>query len=287
MTARVVTRLPDSMRLKEQSEWVVSNRGGVPTDVFLEGPCYDAQGQLFMVDLAYGRIFKVANGEWSLVVRYDGWPNSLKVLADGMLAVADYKRGLLKIDPANGAITPMLTMKTGENFKGLNDLVIHRDGSIYMTDQGQTGLQDPTGRVFRLSPNGRLDLLLGTGPSPNGIALNKAQNQLYVAMTRASQIWRFAIPSDANTVKVQNFAQLPGGTIGPDGITVDDRDRLYVCDNGHNCVWVLDAKAEPLYRIRAPAGLGVTNCAMTPDGKTVMIVDANSGSILACDMPTS
>ena len=32
-------------------------------------------------------------------------------------------------------------------------------GDIYFTDQGQTGLHDPTGRVYRLSPEGRLDCL--------------------------------------------------------------------------------------------------------------------------------
>jgi hypothetical protein len=40
------------------------------------------------------------------------------------------------------------------------------------TDQSQTGMTDPTGHVYRLSPAGKLDALLTNGPSPNGLILS-------------------------------------------------------------------------------------------------------------------
>ena len=45
-----------------------------------------------------------------------------------------------------------------ESFKGVNDLVFAPSGNLYFTDQGQTGMHDPTGRVWKLTPDGRLTL---------------------------------------------------------------------------------------------------------------------------------
>jgi sugar lactone lactonase YvrE len=43
------------------------------------------------------------------------------------------------------------------------------------TDQGQTGMTDQTGVVYRLSVDGKLDTLLSNGISPNGLVLSSDQ----------------------------------------------------------------------------------------------------------------
>src|SRR5713226_9264668 len=73
----------------------------------------------------------------------------------------------------------------GPSFDREGNLWVVAIGDIYFTDQGQTGLQDPTGRVYRWR-DGALDLLIGTVPSPNGLVMNLAENQLLVAVTRAN-----------------------------------------------------------------------------------------------------
>jgi len=283
LPTRVWSRLPEAFRNRRRTEWADGNRGGDPVDCFLEGPCFDAAGRLYVVDIPFGRIFRV--DPWDVVATWDGWPNGMKVVPDGTLLVADYRNGLMRVDPGNGQAAPVLRTVMSEGFKGLNDLTLHRDGSVLFTDQGQTGLQDPTGRVYRLHPDGRLDRLIATGPSPNGLVLNVAQTHLYVAMTRSAQIWRFVLRPDGIVSKAQAFTQLPGGTTGPDGITVDAHDRLFVCDPGHGRVWVLDAHGEPRYAIRSCAGRMLTNCAFAPDGRTLAITDSDTGSILACEVP--
>ena len=287
LPTRVLTRLPDRFRRMARTPWSDANRAGHPADCFLEGPCFDAAGRLLVVDIPFGRIFRIADGQWSLVGEYDGWPNGMKVLPDGQLLVADYKNGLVRIDPVTGAVTPHLSTVVSEGFKGLNDLALAEGGVVLFTDQGQTGLQDPAGRVYRLHPDGRLDRLIANGPSPNGLALNRAGTHLHVAMTRSAQIWRFLLRPDSIVAKAQCFAQLPGGTTGPDGLAVDAQDRLFVCDPGHGCVWVLDAHGQPCYRIASCAGRMLTNCAFAPDGRTLAITDSDTGTILACDVPPS
>ena len=285
LASRVLTRMPERFRRLERSEWADANRAGAPVDSFLEGPCYDAAGRLHVVDIPYGRIFRIEGDAWTLVAAYDGWPNGLKVLADQTLLAADYRRGLMRIDPATGAAVALLQTVMSESFKGLNDLTLRKDGSVLFTDQGQTGLQDPTGRVWRQHADGRLDRLLATCPSPNGIVLNSAQTHAYVAMTRSCEVWRFLLRDDAVVAKAQCFARVPPGTSGPDGLAMDAHDRLYICNPGHGCVWVVDAHGVPLYRIDSCAGRMLTNCALTPDQRAVVMTESETGSILITEVP--
>ncbi|MFX8156757.1 SMP-30/gluconolactonase/LRE family protein, partial [Acinetobacter baumannii] len=79
---------------------------------------------------------------------------------------------------------------------------------------------DPTGRVYRLRPDGRLDCLLSNGPSPNGLVLTPDESALFVAMTRDNAVWRLPLLADGSTSKVGRFAQFYG-TSGPDGMAMD------------------------------------------------------------------
>jgi gluconolactonase len=191
----------------------------------------------------------------------------------------------VRINPESGATSAVLQTVMSEGFKGLNDLTLHADESILFTDQGQTGLQDPSGRVWRLHKDGRIDRLIATGPSPNGLALNTAQTHLYVAMTRSCEVWRFLLRADAVVAKAQCFARVPPGLSGPDGLAMDRADRLYIANPGHACVWVVDRHGVPLYRVQSCAGRMTTNCALTPDESHLVITESETGSILIAEVP--
>ena len=226
VTAEIFSRVPDSLRKRISSGWADANRPGLSCESFLEGPSFDTAGNLYLVDVAFGRIFRVSpdGARWDVVTEYDGWPNGLKIHKDGRLFVTDYKRGLLIVDPNTGTVEDLVTHRFSEGFIGTNDLHFASNGDIYFTDQGQTGLHDPRGRVFRLRAEGdgfgRLELLIGNGPSPNGLVLAPDERSLYVAMTRANAVWRLPLMLDDSISKVGMFVQLSGGT-GPDGMAID------------------------------------------------------------------
>src|SRR5262249_54491633 len=157
----------------------------------------------------------------------------------GRIFVADYRRGLLLLDPEGGKITTVLDNRNSEHFKGLNDMIFASNGDLYFTDQGQTGWQDATGRVYRLSASNRLDCIIDTVPSPNGIVLNLSESQIYLAVTRANAVWRLPIRHDGNVTKVGTFIQLSGGYAGPDGLALDEAGGLIVCHIGLG-VWRFD-----------------------------------------------
>lgn len=286
--AEVFLRLPDRYRRRGQrSDWADINKGGGAVDCFLEGPAFDSKGDLYFVDIPWGRIFRAdPTGAVDLVAEYDGEPNGLKVLADDTLLVADYKNGVMAIDPASGAATPHCTRFRLERFKGVNDLCLAGDGTVFFTDQGQTGLQDPTGRVFRLKPDGALDDFLTGIPSPNGLTLSLDEKLLFVAVTRANAVWRAPIMPDGQASKVGNFIQLSGGHAGPDGIALTADGGLVVAHAGMGCVWIFSPLGEPLYRVRCPQGLFTTNVAFGgPDRRDLYIAESLTGQILKARLP--
>jgi gluconolactonase len=280
--AEIFTQMPPEFRRTGQrSAWADANRGGQPTDSFLEGPVFDEAGNLFVTDIPFGRVFRIdAQGEWTLVAEYDGEPNGMKFMNGRELLMADYRNGLMVCDVASGTVRPYLTRRNSERFKGINDLIFDRAGNLYFTDQGQTGLHDPTGRLFRLRPGGQLDLLLGNVPSPNGVALSADERVLYLAVTRGNAVWRVPLLDDGSVSKVSAFFTSHGPS-GPDGLAMDAQGRLIVANPGLGCAWVLNHRAEPELVLRSPVGASLTNLAFGgPDRQTLYCTESVSGSIL-------
>ena len=173
---------------------------------------------------------------------------------------------------------PVLETARSEGFKGLNDLCLGADGSVFFTDQGQTGLHDPTGRVYRLWPDGRLELLIGTVPSPNGIVVAPDLSHLLVAVTRANQVWRLPLHGDGAVTKAGIFVHLHGGPGGPDGLAWDPEGNLLVAHTGIGTIWRLSPRAEPTLGITSCAGASTTNLCL--NGREVFITESETGSIL-------
>jgi gluconolactonase len=282
---QIFSTMPDEFRRKVGTEWADANRPGAMTDCFIEGPSFDADGNLYIVDIPFGRIFKIApDKKWSLVVEYDGWPNGLKISRDGRILVADYRHGIMELDARAGRMQKVLTSRNSESFKGCNDLHIAGNGDIYFTDQGQTGLHDPTGRVYRLASNGKLDCLIDTGTSPNGLVLDPKETVLFVAMTRDNSVWRAPFMKDGSVSKVGRFCSMFGPS-GPDGMTMDRAGRLFVAHASLGHVFVFAPNGELIARIKSCAGQSCTNVAIGGDKRDrLYITESVTGTVLVADI---
>ena len=254
----------------------------------LEGPSFDLDGNLWCVDIPNGRILKLdKNKQFHLICEYDGWPNGLKIHKDGRIFIADYKHGIMILDPVNGKIKPYLVRANLERFKAINDLFFAQNGDLYFTDQGLTGLHDPSGRVFRLKEDGSVQCLIANAPSPNGLVMNLDESALYVAVTRGNAIWRLPLMADGSTSKVGIFIQLSGGG-GPDGIALNQDGGLVVAHIGLGAIWIFDKMGQPLYRIQSNKGLHTTNIAYGGENnKDLFITESETGSILKAKLDIS
>jgi gluconolactonase len=289
ITAEVWTEVPDQFRLNGRtSDWLYA-RGDGTAHSFLEGPSFDRAGNLWVTDIPFGRIFRISPaGEWTLAAEYDGEPNGLKFHRDGFAAITDAKRGLMRLDPATGAVTPWLPRVRREGFRGLNDCTFAMNGDLFFSDQGQTGLHDPVGRVYRLRAGAaQPELLVGNVPSPNGLVLTDDEHTLYVAATRDNSVWRVPLTPDGGVIRVGRFIAMSGGLAGPDGMAMDEAGNLVVAHAGMGTVWVFSRLGEPVLRIRSPRGLATTNVAFGGEvNRDLFITESESGSILRARLDT-
>jgi gluconolactonase len=282
----IFSAMPEQFRRKGvATPWADANRPGQATDSFIEGPSFDAGGNLYLVDIPFGRIFRISpDGQWSLAAEYEGWPNGLKVGADGRVLVADYMHGIMELDVRSKQMRGLLTSRNSESFRGCNDLHIAGNGDIYFTDQGQTGLHDPTGRVYRFSRDGRLDCLIDTGISPNGLVLDPAEKVLFVAMTRDNAVWRLPFMKDGSVSKVGRFCSMFGPS-GPDGMTMDRQGRLFVAHASLGHVFVFAPNGELIARIKSCAGATCTNVAIGGSNHDrLYITESATGTVLVADI---
>lgn len=246
-------------------------------------------GSLLVVDVAWGRVLRVdASGRFSVALEYDGAPNGLASPDGGKtVVIADWMRGLIWAERSGDglSVTESLDSWQGAPFLGLNDLVIDDDGSVFVTDQGLTGLHDPSGRVLHLSGGRDQTVLLGGIPSPNGLALRPGGGELLLAVTRDNAIWRVPYGAAATAFRVGRWVQLSAG-IGPDGIALGDRGELYVAHLGLGVVWVIDELGRISGGFEAPSGLRTTNVAFSAEERVIYVTEADTGTVLVGDVTT-
>ncbi|MFK0338194.1 SMP-30/gluconolactonase/LRE family protein [Agrobacterium deltaense] len=277
--------LPPEWVAPRRSDWADCQLGGRLLGSFLEGPCFDGQGNLYLVDIPFGRIIRVSeDGRPELVTTYEGWPNGLKILRDGRILVADHRLGLVEIN-ARGEAVVLVDNYRGERFRGLNDLTVGPNGWIYFTDQGQSGLQEPNGAVYRWNISSlRLERILAGIPSPNGLVLSCDAKRLFVAVTRANAIWRLPFVRDGGVSKVGVFLNLSGGG-GPDGLAMDREGGLIVAQPGLG-VLRFDEAGRLTHVVEVPEGTSTSNITFGEnDSRVLFIADSAGSRVLAVEMP--
>jgi len=118
--------------------------------------------------------------------------------------------------------------------------------------------------------------------------LNRAENALYVAATRANAIWHLPLLPDGTVGRIGVHIQLSGGR-GPDGIALHDDDGLVVAHQNTGAVWIFGETGEPLYRVQSCCRRPhVTNVAFGgPQRRHLYITDSGNGCVLVAEVPVS
>jgi gluconolactonase len=287
LTAVPAFRLPENYRhMGEPSAWAKMTRPDQPMHSFLEAAFFDAAGNLWLSDVPYGRVFKVSpEGDWSLAHQIDGEPHAMRIAPDGRHIAVDYRHGLIELTGQSDFYV-LSTGLESQPYLGLSDMDYAPDGALWFTDSGRTSLSDPKGRVYCLSPSGVLRLVLDCVPYSNGICFSPDGAWVYVAATRANQVWRFSsnLPTTGQPM-VGVFLQLSGG-LGPDGLATNEKGWLTVAQAQAGRAYVFDALGDPIAEVRLPDGLWTTSVTFHPDDQSKLyIVDAQTGTIFVANIP--
>jgi gluconolactonase len=242
---------------------------------FIEGPVWTERGTLLFSDPNENRIYEY-RPEASLVVRreksgYDaadiqeyGQPgsNGLALDSEGRLLVAEHGRHRISRIGIDGKVEVLADSFEGKRLNSPNDLVVKSDGSIYFTDP-PFGLpkfyEDPRKElpfsvVFRISPEGKLELLSTDLKGPNGIDFSPDEKFLYVTNWDLEKkvVMRYEVGPDGRLSNGKVFFDMTKarGDEALDGIEVDEKGHLFV--SGPGGIWVLASDGRHLGTIRTP-----------------------------------
>ena len=109
---------------------------------------------------------------------------------------------------------------------------------------------------------------------------------VYVAATRANQVWQFSsrLP-EVGQPMVGTFIQLSGG-LGPDGLASNSLGWLAVAQAQAGRSYLFDKVGDRLAEIRLPKGLWTTSVAFHPNNERLLyIIDAEYASVFSCEIP--
>jgi gluconolactonase len=288
---------------------------------FPESPVPLADGTVLVSEMAAGRITRIhPDGARSTVAEPGGGPNGVAVLPGGDLVVCQGGGSgwaerpwpyagpgsvslLLPSGPGDRPLEPQVqriaadgTVSTwfthdvaGEPLKRPSDVVVDREGGVYLTDFG--GLRGRTralAGVLYAPPDGPLRELVFPIELANGIALSPDERELHVTETRTRRLWGFELLEPGRVGRWRSIGTVPaGGPIGfgsADGCCVDQEGNVIVATIGAGGFTVFAPSGEVLAQEPLDGDPKPTNVAFGgSDGRTIYLTCGSSGRLLAVE----
>ena len=236
---------------------------------FTEGPLWTNRdgGSLLFSDMPGDtRRRWSASGGVEVVAHPSNKGNGLSWDLEGRLLICEHSTSsLIRVEP-DGSRTVMASHWQGKELNSPNDLVVSSDGAIVFTDP-------PYGRwpgfgvereqeldfqgVYRITPDGELQLLVDDFQKPNGLCFSADERTLWINDTDGGHIRRFSVSSDGSLTGGDVIYQMEGFSLEtgiPDGQKLDDAGNLWV--SGPGGLHVLTGDGSLLGRILTPENVG-------------------------------
>ena len=164
---------------------------------FTEGPAVAPDGSVYFSDITMsgtsgmqaGHIWRYdpKTGEAAIYRSPSGMSNGLKFDAQGRLIAAEGAdfggRRLTRTDLATGKTEIIAGLYGGRPFNSPNDISIDEQGRIYFSDPrylGHEPVYQAVEGVYRIDPDGSIELIISDGGKPNGVCVAPDQQSIYV-----------------------------------------------------------------------------------------------------------
>lgn len=245
---------------------------------FTEGPVWHPDGYLLFSDIPANRTYRWSpDGAVAVWREPSGHANGLTLDRQGRLLACEHGNRRVSRVEADGTAVTLADRFGGKRLNSPNDLVVAPDGAIYFSDPPY-GIQpeqreQPCNGVYRLQPDGTLDLLADDFERPNGLAFSPDASTLYVDDSGRRHLRAFDVRPDGTLANSRILADLDHPQPGsPDGMKVDLEGHLYV--TGATGVWVFEPDGTHLGVIVTPER--PANCAWGDADRQTLYVTART-----------
>jgi gluconolactonase len=245
---------------------------------FTEGPVWIADGYLLFSDIPANRIFKWTPKDGAQVWREpSGQSNGLTLDREQRLIACEHGNRRASRTEADGTVVALADRYQGGRLNSPNDVVVKSDGSVYFTDPPygiEPGEREqPVNGVYRIQPDGPLELLVDDFDRPNGLAFSPDESILYIDDSPRRHVRAFDVRPDGTLTNSRVIADMDHPQPGsPDGMKLDVQGHLYVA--GATGVWVFEPDGECLGVIVTPER--PANCAWGDEDRHSLYITART-----------
>jgi sugar lactone lactonase YvrE len=188
-----------------------------------ESPLWDDRRQvLWFVDILAPAIYRLdpADGAVSRFAMPDPVA-SLGLCVDGRL-VAALRSGVHLFDPDSGALDFLVQPEPDRPMNRLNDGKVGPDGCFWVGSMHDALPRQPTGALYRVTPQGQVDKVLDGLKVSNGLAWSPDGRIMYHADSRGPHVSAYPFdPASGAIGQGRILATLGEGDGLPDGAAVD------------------------------------------------------------------
>lgn len=283
---------------------------------FPEGPVVLADGSVCVVEIAAGRVTRIApDGGKDVIAEPGGGPNGLAIGPDGKLYLCnnggfgwreqdglllpfetadDYAGGAIqRIDLATGAVETLYTHAGDVPLRGPNDLVFDAEGGFWFADFGKMRPreEDRTGIFYAKADGSLIEEVIFPMRSPNGVGLSPDGRVLYVAETFTGTLHAFPLiapgriaPQGAGLF-ADSFLYRPAGPSYFDSLAVEAGGNVCVGTLGRGGITVISPAGEEVAFVATDDGV-TTNIAFGGDDmRTAYITLSSTGRLVSTRWP--
>ena len=239
---------------------------------FAEGPTVDKKGNIFFTDQPNNKIYKYdTDGQLTVWMEPAFRANGMYMDKKGNLIVCCEESNDLRSISPKKEVTVLLKDYQGHMFNAPNDVFVHKNGGMYITDPlyarafwTRKKTSDLDGDKVYYLPKGANQAIpvVSDMKKPNGIVGTPDGKYLYVGDYNG-KTYKYKIEKDGTLSEKTLFADQPS-----DGMTLDNKGNVYLTSRGVN---VYSPEGKLINKISVPAP-ATTNVCFGGKNKDVLFI---------------
>jgi len=202
---------------------------------------------------------------------------SLALCRSGALLVAQ-RASVVRLDPRNGAVSPFAAMPEEPPHTRLNDGKVGPDGAFWIGSMDDRADKQPTGSLWRVTPDGRAERRRDGLVVANGLAWSPDGRRIWQSDSRRGRIDSAPFdPATGATGGWRTVAMLAEEVGRPDGAAMDAAGHYWSAGVSAGRINVISAEGRILRHHPFPVPAPTMPCFAGPGLRTLFVTSLRRG----------